>query len=242
MKPLEAPNRNFVEFNYKTRRARITMTSPSPDSFESTGVWEYRDAITKPTIVAGFHCPASFVAEGLGPAIRFSIAWNPSKGVYIDRVEVDFDGQSPTSYAIPLTRLTENAINAAGRIGLQFPKGFKGFSAELGATIETGVDEWSVIPLESRALRELERRKIGTQDLLAPPPRKPKVNEVSDQVLRKVAKAHKSAKWGEKVEAVKAAIGGASDSTVRDYIRKARERGFLADVSEEDRRKTRRKE
>lgn len=241
MKQPQGPNKNSIEFNYKTKRARITMTSPSPDQLDAPGVWEYRDAITKPTIVAGFHCPASFVAEGLGPAIRFSIAFNPAKGVYIDRVEVEFDGQSPASYAIPLTRLTEHAISAAGRIGLQFPKGFQGFSAELGATIETGVDEWFVMPLESRALRKKEREKIGTQDLLAPPPRKPKVNEVSDQMLRKVAKAHKSAKWGEKVDAVQAAIGGASESTVRDYIRKARERGFLADVSDQDRRKTRRK-
>lgn len=237
----QAPNKNSIEFNYKTKRARITMTSPSPDQLDAPGVWEYRDDVDKsPKTVAGFHCPASFVAEGLGPAIRFSIALNSAKKVYIDRIEVEFDGQSPASYAIPLTRLTEHAISAAGRVGLQFPKGYAGFSDKLGATVETGPDEWFVVVLESRALREPERRKIASQEFVSVP-RKPKVNEVSDQILRKVAKAHKNAKWGEQREAVQAAIGGASESTVRDYIRKARERGFLDDVSDQDLRKTRRK-
>lgn len=239
---MDHPNRNSIEFTYKTKQARITMTSPSPDVLHAPGVWYYREDVDKgPKTVAGFHCPASFVVEGLGPKIRFSIALNSAKKVYVDRVEVEFDGESPASYAIPLTRLTEHAISAAGRVGLQFPKGYAGFSDKLGAVVETGADEWFVVVLESRALRAPERRKIGAQDFVGSGPRKPKVNAIADEVLQKVAKAYGSAPYGDKLAAAKKAIGGASDSTVRDYIRKARERGFLADVADEDRRKTRRK-
>lgn len=220
------------------------MTSPalSPHGTDldptAPGVWEYHDAIDAPTIVAGFHCPASFRVDGFDFEIEFTTAVG-SKGIIVDRLSTRFpDGVPSTTITLPLGMFVEQANAAAGRVGLQIPRNFSGSIPATGALVETG-DEWSVIPLEARRLTKGERDRIRLRGLSGQA-RKEKVNEISDDVLRKVAKAHRDAPYGYKVDAVRKIVVG-SDSTVRDYIRKARERGFLEDVSDTDKRKTRRK-
>ena len=243
MNPSHASHRCSSTFSLHGRRVIITMTSPSLSPHGSDvditapGVWEYHEEIDAPTPVAGFHCPATFTVEGFNFEIEFSIAVG-ANGVFIDRMSTSFPEGASSTITLPLAMFAEQATAAAGRIGLQIPRDFSGSIAGVGGQVETG-DEWTVIPLEARRLTKGERDRIKLKRLLGQA-RKAKVNEISDEILRKVAKAHRDAPYGYKNDAVGKIVGG-SPSTVRDYIRKARERGLLEEVSNSDMRKNSRK-
>jgi len=233
-------------FSLRGRPIVVTLIDPphSPDGTElpldALGVWEFRDNIDAPTEVTGFYCPARFTATGFGMSVEFTIRAGKS-GVFVDHLEItSSDNSSQSSLTLPLNRLAEQAIIAGGRVGLQFPRGFSGEIPGLAGRVEVGVDEYFVVPMRAHALSPAERERINT-GALANRQRKPKVNAVDDATLRKVAKAYKKAPHGSKQDAVREVLTHASESTVRDYIRRARLKGYLEDVPTTDRRRNRRK-
>lgn len=233
-------------FSVRGRPIVVTLIDPphSPDGTElpldAPGVWEFHEEIDAPTEVAGFYCPARFTATGFGVSVEFTIRAGKS-GIFVDHLEVtSSDDSEQSSLTLPLNRLAEQAIIAGGRVGLQFPKGFSGEISGVGGRVEVGADEYFVVPLRAHALSAAERERINAGGL-ANRQRKTKVNAVDEKTLLKVAEAFQKAPHGSKQDAVRKALGHASESTVRDYIRKARLKGYLEDVPDTDRRRNRRK-
>lgn len=90
------------------------------------------DNVTRPTIVAGFVCPAWFLVEGLPN--RVAIYCEPIKGstqgrYAITRVHVDAatPGASVDNLErLPLTTLLDLAVQAAAVTGVAYPRGYTG--------------------------------------------------------------------------------------------------------------------
>ncbi len=90
------------------------------------------DKVTRPTIVAGFVCPAWFVVEGLPNRVAFycePVKGEPNGRYAITRLHVDAvapgDGLAKVD-RLPLSTLLDLAVQAAAVIGVAYPRGYVG--------------------------------------------------------------------------------------------------------------------